>query len=553
MASEIDRTRLADDQDAARPSVKVSVGRCSELPEGSMRLVRAGGHRICLARTASGVYALDNACPHQGYGLVQGDLSGDLLTCQWHNWKFRVDDGSCVLGEEGVRTYPVSIVDGDLVVEVVDPSPAEERARLWPSLRRGIEQDYSGQIARDVVRLLRNSANPAELVWEAVAWGAPRAEFGWGHALAMATDCLTIAEGFADDDRAFPIVQAIAGISEVEHLRPLRPQPMSSPTLPSDPRASFAALVEAQDADGAEALVLRALRDGVDHRDVQRWFIDAVSAHHLSFGHGAIYTQKAFELVDHLGGDRAIAVLPHLVPMYTTGTREDLLPYMRPAMKAVAALDLDALATAPDRRDTGWRDDGRLLAALLGPGDPPITLAARSVLEGAGVEGLLDTVATAASERLLRHDPLVDFDNSYDFGWLDITHALTYANAARWAWRHQPGVGTARLALYTVFMAHDSGRAEWRNGSRVPPEIAIAPMARDLLRVAATNQAGSFIVAAHIIKTALAAVRESDEIGSDRPRAAAYRFANAPRLERFVTAGTAEAIEFVRSGNPPHR
>jgi len=278
-----------------------------------------------------------------------------------------------------------------------------------------------------------------------------------------------------------------------------------------------------------------------------------VGAHHLSFGHGAIYTQKAFELIGHLGRERAISVLPHLVPMYNNGTREDLLPYMRPALKAIAQLDLAALAGAPDRRATGWHDDGRLLDALLAPGDTPITFAARTVLDGAGVEGLLDTVVAAAAQRLLRHDPRVDFDNSYDFGWLDITHALTYANAVRWAWRAHPGEATARLALFTVFMAHDSGRAEWRNGGPFIAPDTVAPAPDDLLRDAAMNPAGSFIVCAHIIKTALAAVREATETGSDYPLAAARRFAVAPRLERFVTAGTAEAIEFVRSGNPPHR
>ena len=64
-----------------------------DLAVGSMRLARVDGRRLCLVRTADGVYALDHACPHEGYGLTQGTLDGNLLTCAWHNWKFRVDDG----------------------------------------------------------------------------------------------------------------------------------------------------------------------------------------------------------------------------------------------------------------------------------------------------------------------------------------------------------------------------------------------------------------------------------------------------------------------------
>src|SRR5829696_6508131 len=86
-----------------------------DLPVGSMRLARADGQRLCLVRTARGVHALDHACPHEAYGLTQGTLEGELLTCAWHNWKFRVDDGTCVLGEEDVRTHPVTVgADGSI-------------------------------------------------------------------------------------------------------------------------------------------------------------------------------------------------------------------------------------------------------------------------------------------------------------------------------------------------------------------------------------------------------------------------------------------------------
>ena len=81
---------------------------------GEMRMAKVGERRIAVIRTASGVHALDNACPHQGYGLVTGALDGELLTCQWHNWKFRVDTGECVIGEEDVACHPVTIERGEI-------------------------------------------------------------------------------------------------------------------------------------------------------------------------------------------------------------------------------------------------------------------------------------------------------------------------------------------------------------------------------------------------------------------------------------------------------
>ena len=315
-----------------------------DLPVGSMRLARVDGRRLCLVRTADGVHALDHACPHEGYGLTQGTLDGNLLTCAWHNWKFRVDDGVCVLGEEDVRAHPVTVRrDGSLGVTLNEPDPAEVRPRLMASLRRGIEHDYVGQVSRDVIRLLRADANPGELVWEAVAFGAPRADFGWGHSVASATDCLAMVDLYDGDQRALPIVQGIAGIAEVERDRPVNVLPDPVTELGGDPGAEFRRLVEAEDLAPAQALVRGAIHAGWSADELRPWFTAVISDHLLSYGHGAIYTQKAFQLLDRLGWERADTVLPHLVPTIVYGTREDTLPYMRPFTKALAGVDLDAL------------------------------------------------------------------------------------------------------------------------------------------------------------------------------------------------------------------
>lgn len=557
----------------------VPVTTVDRLPVGSVRMVRAVGRRLAVVRTSEGVYALDNACPHEGYSLTQGELKGGELTCAWHNWKFRLADGRCVLGEEDVRSYPV-VVDGDQVlVDVTDPDPAELRPRLLASLRSAIDHNYVGQTARDVVRLLRADADPGELVWEAVAWGAPRAEFGWGHALASATDCLALLARYDGDTRALPVVQAIAGVAEVERRRPPRPAPEPVATLPADPAAEFRRLVDEERQDEAEALLRGGIEAGLAPSELRRWLLGAVSDHHLGFGHPAIYTQKAFTLLEALGDDRAATVLPHLVPAIVVSTREDKLPPMRPFLRALAGADLAALAGVPPA--DGWEDDGRLRAALLGRDKAaPAVEAVRALQEGAGVERLVDAVVLAASERLLRYDPSVDFDPSDDFGWLDITHSLTYADAARWAWRAEPGPDTLRLALYTVFHVHDSGRSEWRRGvpattpavepatgdlqgaveaGRADTAVAVAlgtpveEAAAALERASLADRAGSFIVTAHLIKTAHAAAREAAVTGSPLPIAGTARFMASPRLERFVSSSTWRAIDFLSGRGPADR
>ena len=502
-------------------------------------------------------------------GAPDGDA---LVTCLWHNWKFRASDGVCVLGEENVAVHTVRIEDGEIIVDVQVPSAAEQRAALWPSLRSGIERDYQSQIARDTTRLLINGAAPSEVIAAAVAIGAAKADYGIGHETAMAADCLAVAETRDGNDRVLPIVQALSGIAESTRDREARIVPAARTDL------DIADAIAAEDVDGAMSAVAGALESAMSPTAIRSRFIHAAASHHYDYGHGAIYTQKTFELLDRIGWQHAFDVLPHLAVSLAMGTREDALPYMRKAQRTIGEADLLAMAAAPDRLATRWRNDA-LVTTLLDDSDAPIAACIAAVIDGAGVEGLLDAVTLAASHRLLRHDLDVEFDHDEPFGWLDITHALTYSNAARWAWRVDPGPHTARLALYAAWLAHDSGRSERRHGGystptwvpaaadirtavrRLDSDAAVAAalagtvddIHEQLIRAALDDRSGAFIVVAHLVKTTHAAADESRATGSMLPLAAAARFVAAPRMERFIATSVAASIDFVTTGHPPRR
>ncbi len=532
-----------------------------DIQPGTMRMVNVDGRRLCVVRTSAGIHALDNACPHEGYGLTTGKLDGDVVTCAWHNWKFRVNDGHCVLGEEDVTVHSVEVLDnGSLDVKLATPDPNVLRPKLLNSLRSGIERDYIGQVSRDVIRLLRADANPGELIWEAVAFGAPRAEFGWGHSIASLTDCLTMAVGLDGDRRALPIVQAIAGVAESERNRPTNQLPAPMARMPADARVEFRRLVEAEDLALAQALLRGAIHGGADKDDLRAWFTDIVSDHLLSYGHGAIYVQKAFQLLDQLGWDRADTVLPHLLPTLVYGTREDTLPYARLFVRGTVGLDLNSLASRVASTQQGWVDDGRLLAAVLGPDRAAAaTAAGRALQEGASLDAVLDVVSLAVSERMLRYDVSGEREFHDDFGWLDITHGLTYTNAARWLIRQQPNptADSVKLVMWTVFLANWTGRHEWHAG--VGPRADMTPLSADLTEYgrllqhdALLDGTSAFIVHAHAVKMSVAATEEAVRLGSSAPLDATARFMTSPRLERFVAATVTRSLDHL-SGRTPQR
>jgi nitrite reductase/ring-hydroxylating ferredoxin subunit len=534
------------------------VANLADFPEGTLKMVRVDGRRICLVHLSTGVHAIDNACPHEGYGLTQGELVGDQLTCVWHNWKFRVTDGTCTQGEENVPSHHVMVEeDGTIGVALRVSEVGDQIPVLKTSLRKAIENNYAGQISRDAIRLLKASANPGELVWEAVDFGAPRAEYGWGHAIASATDCLAFANELnqlnATEGQAFPVIQAIALIADTERSRPVEALPDPLVKLPNNAASAFRQAVEQENLAEAQAILRSAIHSGHDATQLSSWFTNVVSDHHLSYGHGAIYAQKAFELLDMIGWERADTVLPYLVPTIVYGTREDKLPYMKPFMKQLAKVNLHELTTI--EADTNWDGLKELTEALLAiDRTRAFEITIQALQRGAGINGILDASVLASSQRLLRYDPAGELEYLDDFNWLDITHGMTYAHATRWHHQQISSTNTLRLALFSTFLTHWTGRHEWH--TRVHPTENPVPLHVDLYTYGSELQqrvmhkiTASPIHHMHEIKNSRAAAIESVRLNSNVALLAAQRFVEAPK-HGFLAATIDRSIAFLNGKTP---
>ncbi|MFW2383496.1 MAG: Rieske (2Fe-2S) protein [Acidimicrobiales bacterium] len=521
------------------------------LEPNSMQMREVDGHSLALVRTEKGVFAIDNACPHQGYGLVTGELGVDgagdaVVTCLWHNWKFRVNDGVCVLGEEDVACHHVMIDDaGTVRVRINRRSPEEQLSTLWPSLRSGIKNDYVGQVARDTVRLLDNGATPAQVMAAALHATVEHTEDGADHEVALAADCLAMAEERSEDDRVLPLVVGMAGLAE---------QTRDRAAVTAEPRTdgTLAELIEIEDVHGAMGLAA-----ALDLDTARKEMVEAAARHHLGYGHGAIYTQKVFEVLSRVGPALDSVLLPQLARSLTLMTREDLLPYMRKTTRAIADVDLERLAESPR---TVSKVPEHIVTEFLDAKDPGIERAAELAHQGLGVEGLIDIASLGSARRMLRYRTSNELDVASNFNWLSITHGLTHARATRWAWHNEPGPHSARMALHALWLLHDTGRLERREGSQQPRADSDPALAQDrngFARVledeAMDDRGGSFIVVAHLVKTARAAAEESAAMNSLVPLQAAERFIRGDRRERFVARNVAESVRFVRTGTPPKR
>ena len=59
------------------------------------------------------VVVTDNGCPHAGGNLSGGEVSGNTVTCRWHQWEFDLDRGVCTHSQMvRIRRFPTEIRDG---------------------------------------------------------------------------------------------------------------------------------------------------------------------------------------------------------------------------------------------------------------------------------------------------------------------------------------------------------------------------------------------------------------------------------------------------------
>ncbi len=101
--------------------VPVVICRVDELPEVGTAKADVYGHPICLAHTDDGsIYAVDDTCTHANVSLSEGELDGCDIECWLHGSRFdlRTGEPDCLPATVPVATYPVALVDGDVVVSL---------------------------------------------------------------------------------------------------------------------------------------------------------------------------------------------------------------------------------------------------------------------------------------------------------------------------------------------------------------------------------------------------------------------------------------------------
>lgn len=89
----------------------------NEIPPGEGRNFSALGEKIAVFHTRAGaVFAVQAACPHRGGPLADGLVGGTTLICPLHAWKFDLTNGTPLMGECALKTFPARVDDSGYIL-----------------------------------------------------------------------------------------------------------------------------------------------------------------------------------------------------------------------------------------------------------------------------------------------------------------------------------------------------------------------------------------------------------------------------------------------------
>jgi nitrite reductase/ring-hydroxylating ferredoxin subunit len=431
------------------------VGTLDELKAKGYLTGKIGPTPVCVFLSDGQAYAVDDRCPHMGFPLHRGTVENGLLTCHWHHARFDlVSGGTLDPFADDVRAHDVEVESGDVVVVA---RPGTDRAgHHLRRLEEGLEQGLTLVTAKAVLGLgevLGPERSALAAIGAGVTFGVRNRDAGWGSGLTVLTAMANVLPHLEPDDRLLALVHGLAFVSRDTRGRPPRfPLAPLEATVPADRLLSwYRRFVDTRNGDAAERVLATATARGAQASSMAALMGAAATDHlFLDGGHTIDFTNKAFEVLDHLGWEQAGQVLPTLAHQTArAGRAEETGEWRHPDDIVMILRELQ------ERPGSAWANRGvnggkartskagadnvregvdALAWAILG--DDPTEIVAsldKSAASGASAEELARAVAYAAALRLTR------FHTQNDHGdWDVVHHGFTTANAVHQLVRRNP-------------------------------------------------------------------------------------------------------------------
>lgn len=510
----------------------------SKFENQSSVVKKIGNKQILIVKDHDDYYALDNRCPHEGYPLKEGgvDSQNKTLTCFWHNWKFDLKNGKCLIGGDNVRTYPVSIENQFIVVDASDPSIEEIEKQILEGFEVAFKKREYGRISRELSRLHFNKIDPLVALKKAILWSWDKFEYGMGHAYAVTADWLSLY--YTETD---PIKKIAALTEAIDHIAfdSLRHTPFAySQNSKQYNEIQFLQAIENEDEEESIALLRGAFDQGLSYKDLESALVQAALNHYQGFGHSIIYVYKAGELIRYIEDSHIEKlVLMSLVRHLVYATREDLIPEFKGYKVTLEQFELGQNEITNPLNASSAKQSYKWLLEL----DQPDPLS------------LFEHLLYKNAENFLTYNMDYQFntDNSVNdnIGWLDFTHAITMANAINYFCRKYPQFWNQALLQLLCFYG--------RNKKYTSDKISLDEWRVQNIEMFKKQTFDNFydhglplpIYSAHIVKTSIAVFEEVEKSQNEELNtyllASLNRFLRSPIKAKHVLRTVSQGYQLV--------
>jgi sulfoxide reductase heme-binding subunit YedZ len=134
--------RIDSEKRATSQNGFVEVCKVDRIPEKCATIVSLSGERVAIFRYDGKVSAVSNVCQHQNGPLGEGRIIDGCITCPWHGYQYRPEDGAAPPPfKERIPTFQVKVVDGSVFVH---PKPNMPGTYVEPAAVAGGEATRQG-------------------------------------------------------------------------------------------------------------------------------------------------------------------------------------------------------------------------------------------------------------------------------------------------------------------------------------------------------------------------------------------------------------------------
>src|SRR5215207_10185134 len=103
-----------------------TVCRVGDIPENEGKTVTVKGKLVALFRHNGQFQAIDDTCPHMGASLSGGYVENGVVTCPWHAWRFRLNDGAWADNPRlKIGCYAVRVEGDEVQIDLGEGQPPE--------------------------------------------------------------------------------------------------------------------------------------------------------------------------------------------------------------------------------------------------------------------------------------------------------------------------------------------------------------------------------------------------------------------------------------------